>query len=219
MEPSALPRALGGREQVRCQWDVPVHGGPALLRHLRPDHPGTHGQRWGRERADAWSAGRRTRSPSVSPSRPVGWPSTTTRSSRCTTSSTASRSGTVGPAPIRPDRSGDQRQLRRARGLVRGRCVDDVGVHTQVGRRRLDARFAVRRGVHRGDLGARSWRLRSSTGSQRRSSRGSTPAPSPAPTPVSRFRPSPRWTLAWSTTRQSIPSATGTGRGRRPPLR
>ena len=45
------------------------------------------------------------------------------------------------------------------------------------------------------------------------------PRPLPAPTPVSSFRPSPRWTLAWSTTRQSILSATGTRRGRPPPLR
>ncbi len=32
---------------------VPLYRGPALLRHLRADHPGTHGQRRGRGRADA----------------------------------------------------------------------------------------------------------------------------------------------------------------------
>ena len=52
-------------------------------------------------------------------------------------------------------RPGDQRQLRRARGLLRGCRMDDVGVHTQVGRRRLDARIALRRAVHRGDRAAR----------------------------------------------------------------
>ena len=87
--------------------------------------------------------------------------------------------GPVGPAPIRPDRACDQRPVRRARGLVRGRCVDDVGVHTQVGRRRHDARFAVRRAVHRGDLAARSCDYAVRRACQKRSSRGSTPAPSP----------------------------------------
>ena len=40
-----------------AEWDVAVHRGPALLRHLRADHPGTHGQRRGRGRADARPAG------------------------------------------------------------------------------------------------------------------------------------------------------------------
>ena len=39
-------------------------------------------------------------------------------------------------------------------GSFGGGAVDDVEVHTQVGRRGLDARFAVRRAVHRGDLGS-----------------------------------------------------------------
>ena len=39
-------------------------------------------------------------------------------------------------------------------GSFGGAGVDDVGVHTQVGRRRRNARFALRRAVHRGDLGA-----------------------------------------------------------------